>query len=390
MKNGPYRTFQKWAKVYGKTFCCQNRYDTGYITEDFKDMDFMSESFQRIMKVIRYTDDTIPKRICKSPLCNKWKAVRSFITSLLNASNVGKKTYDTIIASEFENVCSFIKENHRKESFNPKTLFTRSVANILIYTLFQKRYPYTGATADVEISAVETLAETLSIEMLFVIPSYIYILARMGYLPIKSIQKLVKASECLSKVCDENIIGHRKDLNEDEVRDVVDICLKQINETKATDEKSYLTENAVNGALTDMFSAGLVSTALMLTWTLLLVISNPEVKKRLAEEIASTVGFDRHPQLSDRDNMPYAKAVIQEALRFVSVAPIGVYHKVQEDTTFKGYFLPKNTMILPNIWGLHHDPEIFPEPDKFKPERFIDSKGQFMKDRRVAAFGIGK
>lgn len=69
---------------------------------------------------------------------------------------------------------------------------------------------------------------------------------------------------------------------------------------------------------------------------------------------------------------------------------VGVYHKVQEDTTFKGYFLPKNTMILPNIWGLHHDPEIFPEPDKFKPERFIDSKGQFMKDRRVAAFGIGK
>lgn len=68
----------------------------------------------------------------------------------------------------------------------------------------------------------------------------------------------------------------------------------------------------------------------------------------------------------------------------------GVYHKVQEDTIFKGYLLPKNTMILPNLWGLHRDPKIFPEPEKFKPDRFINSKGNFIKDRRVAAFGVGE
>lgn len=199
----------------------------------------------------------------------------------------------------------------------------------------QKRYPYEGATADREIKAVETLAETLSIEMLFVMPTIVSVLARMGYLPVKSVQKIVTASDCLAKVCDENILEHRENFNEDELRDVVDTCLKQIEETSKGDGKSFLTQNAVNGALTDMFSAGLVSTALMLVWTLLLVISDQEVKEKLKDEIVSVVGFERHPRLSDRDKMPYAKAVVQEALRYVTVAPLG---KVFDDTSANCWF----------------------------------------------------
>ena len=57
--------------------------------------------------------------------------------------------------------------------------------------------------------------------------------------------------------------------------------------------------------------------------------------------------------------MPFTEAVLLETLRVSSVVSSGVYHYTWEDFEFHDILIPKNTMIVSNLYGVHHDPEIW-------------------------------
>jgi len=89
--------------------------------------------------------------------------------------------------------------------------------------------------------------------------------------------------------------------------------------------------------------------------------------------------------------MPYTEAMIAETLRFSSIVPGGVMHKVLTDTEFKGYFFPKDTIISHNAHYIHHDPEIWGDPENFKPERFLSPDGKsFKKHEALMPFSTGR
>jgi cytochrome P450 len=75
----------------------------------------------------------------------------------------------------------------------------------------------------------------------------------------------------------------------------------------------------------------------------------------------------------------------------------GVPHSVMEDDEYKGYFIPKGTLVLPSQWALLHDPEIYPNPEHFMPERYLDqspsgawSTRTDVRDPRDFCFGFGR
>ncbi|KAI8994236.1 CyP450 monooxygenase [Trametes punicea] len=118
----------------------------------------------------------------------------------------------------------------------------------------------------------------------------------------------------------------------------------------------------------------------------------PEVQTRARAELVAFIGPDRLPDLSDRNALPYIDAIIKECLRWQNATPLGLPHAVVEDDEYDGYFIPAGTVTFPNTWAILHDPNEYPEPDSFLPERFIKD-GRLnpdVRDPATVAFGFGR
>ncbi|KAJ0810115.1 putative cytochrome P450 [Helianthus annuus] len=93
----------------------------------------------------------------------------------------------------------------------------------------------------------------------------------------------------------------------------------------------------------------------------------------------------------DLDKMPYLKAVLKESLRLHPPAPILGPRAPTKDVKLHGYDIPSGTRVMMNIWAVSRDPSIWEEPEKFRPERFlnttIDYKGF---DFEFVPFGAGR
>ena len=123
----------------------------------------------------------------------------------------------------------------------------------------------------------------------------------------------------------------------------------------------------------------------------LAMMIHPEFQEKAQAELDRVVGTDRLPTAEDRDNLPYLEAVLYETLRWNNVAPLAIPHRLIEDDVHAGYFLPKGSIVIPNVWRMLHDPETYSDPFTFNPERFVASPGhEPEKDPRTMVFGFGR
>lgn len=184
---------------------------------------------------------------------------------------------------------------------------------------------------------------------------------------------------------------HQKTFDADHLRDFVDVYLLEMQRNK---EKglvdSSLTFNNLVMTLGNIFFAATGTTCEALTWAIMFITAFPDVQNRIHEEIDEVVGTGRLPRMSDRSQMPYTQAVMSESLRLGTIQPIGLPHVSAKDTTIMGYTVPKGSILMANIWDVHHDPKIWKEPKKFNPDRFLTPEGKLMSRPELIPFGIGK
>ncbi|KAH9935163.1 cytochrome P450 98A3 [Epithele typhae] len=87
------------------------------------------------------------------------------------------------------------------------------------------------------------------------------------------------------------------------------------------------------------------------------------------EELDRVIGADRLPDFSDRESLPYLGALLKELMRWHVITPIALPHAVMEDDIYNGYLIPGGTAVAVNVWAIARDPELYPDPDAFLPER---------------------
>ncbi|KAJ7586754.1 cytochrome P450, partial [Mycena floridula] len=119
----------------------------------------------------------------------------------------------------------------------------------------------------------------------------------------------------------------------------------------------------------------------------------PEVLKRAQAELDDVVGDQRLPTFDDRPLLPYINALMKEATRWMPVAPLGLPHFSIRDNVYRGYLIPKGSVVIGNSWGLLHDSDLYgPNTNDFSPERFLSQDGQLNPDvpDPIFAFGYGR
>ncbi|KAF8634038.1 hypothetical protein AX17_004303 [Amanita inopinata Kibby_2008] len=119
------------------------------------------------------------------------------------------------------------------------------------------------------------------------------------------------------------------------------------------------------------YAAGAESTVSALSSFILAMVIHPSIQIKARQELDTVVGRGRLPDFTDRDSLPYINAIVKEVLRWNPVAPLGLPHMTTNDDEYNGYFIPASTIVVGNSWAILHDPDTFPEPHLFNPDRFL-------------------
>ena len=155
------------------------------------------------------------------------------------------------------------------------------------------------------------------------------------------------------------------------------------NSTSSLDD-----EDAIKSTAASLYGGASETTVAAVTSVVLALVMFPEVQQRAQEEIDHVVGTNRLPTFEDRENLLYVDSIVKEAWRWNPVIPLGVTHESEEDIVCGEYVVPRGSYLVANIWWFLHDPEVYSDPDIFKPERYLPPLNE--NDPSQLAFGYGR
>nr|WMP39848.1 cytochrome P450 83B1-like protein [Physalis pubescens] len=168
--------------------------------------------------------------------------------------------------------------------------------------------------------------------------------------------------------------------------DIIDLLL-QLKKDKST--PIDLTLDNIKAIIMNMLVGGTNTSAATIIWAMTSLIANPNAMKKVQEEIRESVGKKSIVSEDDVQNLPYFKAVIKETFRLYPPAPLLVPRETMRNSVLEGYEIKAKSIIYVNAWAIARDPEIWENPEKFIPERFLNSDFQGQ-NFELIPFGAGR
>ncbi|KAG1807412.1 cytochrome P450 [Suillus variegatus] len=139
-----------------------------------------------------------------------------------------------------------------------------------------------------------------------------------------------------------------------------------------------------------IFGAGSDTTASAITIMMMAAATHTDAQARVQEELDNVVGRTRLLTFADQEMLPQVTAFMLESLRWRPVSLGGFAHCTIKDMIWKNYLIPAGATVIGNHWAIANDPEVFPEPQTFNPQRWIDDAGRVSGDLRFFPFGFGR
>ncbi|KAG1772927.1 cytochrome P450 [Suillus placidus] len=175
----------------------------------------------------------------------------------------------------------------------------------------------------------------------------------------------------------------------------------QSNEDISPSFTRYMLENSQSYGLTETEMAFLAGaffggsdsrrkTSASICTVLMAAACFPEEQAKVEAELDAVIGRHRAPTFADQGSLPRLQAFISEALRWRPVSSDGLAHRTIKDVIWENYCIPAGTTVLGNHWSISRDPDVYPEPDAFKPQRWIDEQGDLRDDLKFFVYGFGR
>jgi trans-cinnamate 4-monooxygenase len=157
--------------------------------------------------------------------------------------------------------------------------------------------------------------------------------------------------------------------------------------------KGEINEDNVLYIVENINVAAIETTLWSIEWGVAELVNNPEMQKRVRAELDDTLGKGNLITEPDTCNnkLPYLTAFVKEIMRLHMAIPLLVPHMNLHDAKLVGYDIPAESKILVNAWWIANNPKYWDQPEKFMPERFLNSTMDASgNDFRFLPFGAGR
>ncbi|XP_041355987.1 cytochrome P450 2B4-like [Gigantopelta aegis] len=382
----PIRSFRKMRKKYGDVFSV---YFANRLVIAVNGFEMMREAFVRNGEFFSdrpnvFIIDLITnhKGIIGSS-GEVWKEQRKLTLMTLRHLGMGKNLLEGSIQTEATALVEELAKT-KGQPIDVNELISTSVSNILSSIVFGKRYEFDDPNF---IKFLKVVEKTLGTSPVLTFFPYLRFLPGdlFGFKRMKHDVDMV-----LTELVDVSIDQHLADYDENNINDFISAYLKEMKLKQSQGEtKTSVDRSNLRMTIWNLFIAGTETTATTIRWLLLYFLHFPEVQERCFAEIRDHVGCDREICIKDKTELPYLEATILETLRFADIAPISGMHCVSQETMLNGYRIPTDAIILPVLDSVLSDPQVWGDPENFRPDRFLDENAHLTKPEEHIPFLFG-
>ncbi|KAH3699271.1 hypothetical protein DPMN_074227 [Dreissena polymorpha] len=312
-----------------------------------------------------------------------WREHRRFTLGTLKDFGMGKTRLDATIQ---EQAALMVEEigKHNSEPFDPKDVISAHVANVICSMVFRKQFKHDDPRFK---GIIQKFDE--NINSAGGIANFFPWAARLPGDPL-GVGRMIANSDAVHAYCADIVREHVETFDENCIDDLVSAYIRELKKHEQTNEQTTMSYEYLETLIGDLFMAGSETTTTALRWSLVCLTEYPEIQERLYREITSSIGIFRPPSVMDRSSLVHVEAFYMEVLRFCNLTIIAGMHSTSETVTLRGYTIPPDAVIIPDIGSVFRDPEIWGDPLVFRPDRFIDEHGKLIKRDEFIAFFIGK